>query len=63
MSSVCRLAATLAADVVCYSRLMGQDEAGPAAPLSQPQERHARVQLPARITVAMDRRGNCVPSW
>src|ERR1700678_306593 len=45
-----QLAAILAVDVVGHGRLMGEDEARTGQPQrSQPQERHACVQLPARI--------------
>jgi hypothetical protein len=50
MTATHRLATILAADVVGYSCLMGEDEAGRGAlPLSRPQEWHAQVQLLASI--------------
>jgi hypothetical protein len=46
MSETRKIAAILAADVVCYSRLMGEDEAGTARAVQEHRERGAadRVQ-------------------
>ena len=63
MTATRRLSAILAVDVVGYSRLMGEDEAGTARAVSEHRERHVRYTVDSALSTVSyppirDVRGN-----